>query len=337
MIMFTNREANLNKGEDPEHLLDIRKRPFDNYCDEFIPLDSYQLGTFQDICGYWYLWRPWKASGPPSMAYDLLRTEFLKITDSRQEHLSEYTVSQVVYCIRNTLHKSSIPTFLLEGRNKTNIWRQRYDLLVKPNILRYWHEQERTFLAKKHQYDSTHGPDEKDDPWWYFAEYETVVFRPERDLPAAYLVLGAALDSAAATWIFSPKEIRDGYPEFFGRRVTRADGQEYKPEIELNTRDESEFFESLWIQIKLDLQSNGLLDQGLGRKPLSERSAMIYKKLRSLKPHQAMTTPKIQEWYERETGKNLDEGTWNKIRKALLPYGLKNSPRVGYYIRGDDE
>jgi len=73
------------------------------------------------------------------------------------------------------------------------------------------------------------------------------------------------------------------------------------------------------------------------KEPLSERATMIYEKLRSLESHQAMTLPKIQEWYENETGKNLDEGTWKKIRKELLAYGLMNRPRAGYYIRCDDK
>lgn len=261
MITYIAREARLSDGENPEHLLDVRKRPFDNDCREIVPLDSRQLGTFQDVCGYWNLWRKWKASGPPTMAYEQLRTEFLKITNCSEERLSEYTIDQVAYCIRDTLRKSSIPMFfLLEGRNKNNIWRQRYDRLMQPNILEYWHRQESVFLTRKRQYDNTESPGEKDDPWRYFASYKSIVFRPERDLPAAYLVLGAALDSAAVMWLFSPEEIRSVYPGFFRKRVMRADGQEYKPEIRLTLRAEAEFFESLWIQIKLDLQHNRLLD-----------------------------------------------------------------------------
>lgn len=335
MITFVAREARLSNGENPEHLLDVRVRPFDFDCKEIVPLNSRQLGTFQDICGYWNLWRTWKASGPPTMAYEQLRTEFLKITNCSEERLSEYTIDQVAYCARDTLRKSSIPMFLLEGRNENNIWRQRYEQLTQPDILDYWHAQENAFLAEKSQYDNNQSPQEKDDPWRYFAEYATVVFRPERDLPAAYLVLGAVLDAAALMWIFSPEKIRSAYPGFFRRRVVRADGREYKPQIELTARGEAEFFERLWIQIRLDLQHNGLLDQHFGGQPMSERAAMIFEKLRSLEPHQAMTLPKVQKWYEEKTKKNLDEGTWKKIRKELLPYGLKNRPRAGYYIRSN--
>lgn len=30
---------------------------------------------------------------------------------------------------------------------------------------------------------------------------------------------------------------------------------------------------------------------------------------------------------------NLDEGTWKKYRKLLLPYGLNNAPGIGYFIK----
>jgi hypothetical protein len=195
------------------------------------------------------------------MAYEQLQTEFLKITNYSEERLSECTIGQVAYCIRDALRKSSIPMSLLEGPNENNIWRQRYEVLIQPEILEYWHKQETTFLTTKREYDNTQSPDEKDDPWRYFAEYPTVVFRPERDLPAAYLVFGAALDSAALMWIFGPEEIRSAYPGFFQRRVTRADGREYRPRIELAPIREAEFFERLWIQIRLDLQHNRLLNQ----------------------------------------------------------------------------
>ncbi|TKJ38954.1 MAG: hypothetical protein CEE38_04460 [Planctomycetes bacterium B3_Pla] len=270
MITHSLRQASLMDGEDAEHLLDVRERPFDNSCKEIVPLDSRQLGTFQDICGYWNRWRQWKTNRPPLIAYDRLRTEFLRTANCGEEHLSQYTVDQVADCITHTLYESSIPMFLLEGRNKTNVWRQRYDLLVQPNILDYWHRQESVFLTRKHQYDNTKSPDEKDDPWIFFAEYKFWVFRPERDLPAAYLVLGASLDAFAMMWIFCPQKICSVYPDFFTKRVMRADGQEYKPKITLTPRSESEFFESLWIQTKLDLQSNGLLDTDTSKEQRAE-------------------------------------------------------------------
>ena len=66
--------------------------------------------------------------------------------------------------------------------------------------------------------------------------------------------------------------------------------------------------------------------------PLSKAAALIYEKLLTLKPHEAMLTRQIQDWYEEETGRNLDEGTWKKLHKEMEPYGLKNRRRAGYYI-----
>jgi hypothetical protein len=69
------------------------------------------------------------------------------------------------------------------------------------------------------------------------------------------------------------------------------------------------------------------------RIPLSKRAVPIYERLRSLKEHEAMTLPEIQEWYANKTNKELDDGTWKRIRKELEPYGLRNRANVGYYIR----
>lgn len=269
MIIYGLREVELSEGENPEYLLDVRKRPFDYDCNEIVPLDSYQLATFEDICGYWTLWRKWKASGLPAIAYNQLRAEFLKLTNCSEEHLSEYTVDQVAYCIRHTLSESSIPMFLLNGRNKMNVWRQRYEILMQSHILEYWHKQEIAFLTRKRQYDNTQSPDEKDDPWRYFSRYKTLAFIPKHDLAAAYLVLGASLDACAVMWIFSPQEIRNVYPEFFHRYVQQANGQKYEPRIRLTARSEAEFFETLWIQIKLDLQSHGFLDTDSSNRELT--------------------------------------------------------------------
>jgi hypothetical protein len=67
--------------------------------------------------------------------------------------------------------------------------------------------------------------------------------------------------------------------------------------------------------------------------PLTKRTYKIYEKLCSLEQGQAMTTPDIQEWWYKETGKQLDEGEFKRIRRALKPYGMKNMPKVGYYIK----
>lgn len=68
------------------------------------------------------------------------------------------------------------------------------------------------------------------------------------------------------------------------------------------------------------------------RQPLSLGAARIFEKLCTLKTHEAMTGPAIQRWYEDETRTNLDEGTWKRWRLELLAWGMKNRPKVGYYI-----
>jgi len=66
--------------------------------------------------------------------------------------------------------------------------------------------------------------------------------------------------------------------------------------------------------------------------PLTKKARLIYDKLNTLQPYVAMTLPEIQDWLYKEHKINLDEGTWRDIRKELIPYGLNNRPRVGYYI-----
>lgn len=67
--------------------------------------------------------------------------------------------------------------------------------------------------------------------------------------------------------------------------------------------------------------------------PLTKKARLIYDKLCALQPHEAMTLPEIQEWLYAEHRINLDEGTWKNIRKELLPYGLKNTRRIGYFLQ----
>lgn len=67
--------------------------------------------------------------------------------------------------------------------------------------------------------------------------------------------------------------------------------------------------------------------------PLSRRARIVYERLLALKAHEAMTFPEIQDYYESQTEKNLDEGTWKDLRRELEPYGLANKRKVGYYIR----
>jgi hypothetical protein len=70
------------------------------------------------------------------------------------------------------------------------------------------------------------------------------------------------------------------------------------------------------------------------RSPLSKKAQLIYEKLKSLPEHEAMTLPAIQHWFEVECRHgSLDTGTWKKIRKQLLLYGLQNKPKVGYFLK----
>jgi hypothetical protein len=67
--------------------------------------------------------------------------------------------------------------------------------------------------------------------------------------------------------------------------------------------------------------------------PLLKNARLIYEKLKSLPEHQAMTRPEILNWLAKECEIYLDEGEFNRLRKELKTRGLKNRPRVGYYIR----
>lgn len=76
-------------------------------------------------------------------------------------------------------------------------------------------------------------------------------------------------------------------------------------------------------------------------RPLTSRARIIKQKLLSLQSDEGMTLAQIQEWYETQaatskdlppdTPKTLDEGTWKRVRKELLPHGLMNRQNVGYY------
>jgi len=73
--------------------------------------------------------------------------------------------------------------------------------------------------------------------------------------------------------------------------------------------------------------------------PLTIRARIIREKLESLKPTEAMKLPELQDWYEtraelpQDAPKILDEGTWKRVRKELLPCGLRNSRGRGYFIQ----
>jgi len=68
------------------------------------------------------------------------------------------------------------------------------------------------------------------------------------------------------------------------------------------------------------------------RTPLGKRAAMLYEYLRSLPEHEAKTTPELLEWWSQTTGREIDEGALRDVLEELKPYGLKNKPRVGFYI-----
>ena len=91
-----------------------------------------------------------------------------------------------------------------------------------------------------------------------------------------------------------------------------------------------------WINNQLETQAGEGKGEGV-IEPLGKVARLVYEKLSSLKEHEAMTLPEIQNWYEKKTPKSLDEGTWKNIRKELEPWGLHNKPRVGYYIRSAEE
>ena len=77
---------------------------------------------------------------------------------------------------------------------------------------------------------------------------------------------------------------------------------------------------------------SGVLKKAEQTQPLPKKARLIYEKLNTLQPHEAMTLPEIQNWFENEHHINLDEGTWKDIRRELMFYGLKNRAKVGYYI-----
>ena len=71
-----------------------------------------------------------------------------------------------------------------------------------------------------------------------------------------------------------------------------------------------------------------------GRQPLTHKARLVRDKLESLRDGEAMTRKEILDWLGKLPDPiYMDEGTFNKIRKELIPYGLKNKKRVGYYLQ----
>jgi hypothetical protein len=75
------------------------------------------------------------------------------------------------------------------------------------------------------------------------------------------------------------------------------------------------------------------LNDRADRPPLGENARLLYEYLIYLPEHEAMTGPKILDWFMQKHSKNVDQGTLTKeIIPALKPYGIENTPRIGYQI-----
>ena len=70
------------------------------------------------------------------------------------------------------------------------------------------------------------------------------------------------------------------------------------------------------------------------KQPVSKRARVIHSKLIGFNSLEAMTTPQLLDWLsEKPRNDNIDEKTLRKALDELKPYGLKNKPRIGYYIQ----
>jgi len=75
--------------------------------------------------------------------------------------------------------------------------------------------------------------------------------------------------------------------------------------------------------------------QGEKREPLTEKAKLVYEKLKGLQKHEAMTGPAILNWFSAEHDLEIDSATLrSSYLKPLKAYGLKNKPKVGYYLNG---
>ena len=67
-------------------------------------------------------------------------------------------------------------------------------------------------------------------------------------------------------------------------------------------------------------------------KPLSEKAVAVLELLKTLPEHRGMTGPKILETLDAKSI-YIDQSTLTKnIIPELRHYGVKNKPRIGYYI-----
>jgi len=70
------------------------------------------------------------------------------------------------------------------------------------------------------------------------------------------------------------------------------------------------------------------------KQPLSEKASAVLELLKTLPEHRGMTGPKILETLDAKSI-HIDQSTLTKnIIPELQSYGVKNKPRIGYYIEG---
>ncbi|HEX4796173.1 MAG TPA: hypothetical protein VH370_20455, partial [Humisphaera sp.] len=66
--------------------------------------------------------------------------------------------------------------------------------------------------------------------------------------------------------------------------------------------------------------------------PIGKNARLLYEKLLSLPQHQAMITSEILDWFMSQKIIISED----VLRKEILPqlnlYGIKNKPRIGYFI-----
>jgi hypothetical protein len=122
------------------------------------------------------------------------------------------------------------------------------------------------------------------------------------------------------------------YPAFLERAlwVSAVTGLDIKDFNQLNIKEQIQAIQTA-AKIRKSKQKQ---DTGAEKPPLTEIAGLIYEKLKSLPEHKAMKAPDIADWLSKEHNTTLDETTIRKNHlKKIEPYGLKNKPKVGYYIR----
>jgi len=69
------------------------------------------------------------------------------------------------------------------------------------------------------------------------------------------------------------------------------------------------------------------------RIPLGGNAGLLFEKLITLPEHKGMTGRQITDWLQNDHDTIIDESRVAKeLVPALKPYGIKNTPRIGYYI-----